>query len=227
MRRNPTPSVRVSQRMKRRALLAAGGAGFVKELRRPGGNVTGVLTRPEVVDKVVELARDAFPKAQRFALLVHDPDPAHKDVVARFTIAAQRFRFEPLIVSVSQPSDLERAFHDMAARKADVLFPANLVFSTSHMREIVDRSLKAKLPLVTSQVEGVATGGVLAYGTRREENYRRAAALVDKILRGASPAELPVEQPGHVALVVNQKTAKAIGVRLPPSVLLRADRVIE
>jgi len=201
--------------------------GFAKSLRRPGGNVTGILTPAEVVEKIVEIGREAMPKAQRFAILVHQPDPAHLTSLNRFRQAARKLQFDPIVVSVAAASELARAFEETLAKKADLLFPSNQVFSSSHLREIGERALKVKLPLLTSYVDFIATAGLAAYGTRREENYRRAAALVDQILRGANPGELPIERPSGWELAVNLKTARAIGVTLPQALLLRATRVIE
>jgi len=130
-------------------------------------------------------------------------------------------------VSVGSVDEPGRAFEEMAGKKVDLLFPANLVFSSSNLREIGERSLKARLPLFTSYVDFIAMAGLAAYGTRREENFRRAAALTHQILRGANPGDLPIEQPSGWELVLNLRTAKAIGVTVPPVILLRADRVIE
>jgi putative ABC transport system substrate-binding protein len=201
--------------------------GFVASLRRPGGNITGIMIYSVLAEKIVEVAREAFPQAQRLAILVHDPDPAHKIALNSFLPSAQRFKFEPLIVRVAVPQDLERAFSEFAERKADILYLPDLAFQTTNRNDIITRSIKARLPLLTGIHDTTAAGGLLSYGTPREENYRRAAMLVDKILRGTKPAELPVEQPDRFTLFVNRKTARAIGANLSPVTMLRADRIID
>jgi len=201
--------------------------GFVASLGRPGGNVTGVVVHSSLSAKITEIAREAFPKARRLAILVHDPDPFHRAHLDYFRQGAQRFKFEPVVVRVAGIEDLDRAFRELAERKAEALFIPNLAFFTSHRSQIIERALKARLPLLGNQNTIPESGGLLSYGTTIEENYRRAAALVDKILRGAKAGELAVEQPERFQLVVNMKTAKAIGVRLSPTTMLRADKVIE
>jgi putative tryptophan/tyrosine transport system substrate-binding protein len=172
--------------------------GFVSSLRRPGGNVTGVIVYSDLAAKVVEITREIFPQMARLALLIHDVDPAHKIVLENFVPSAQRFHFKPQIVRVARAEDLDRAFKEISDQAADALYVPELAFTTSY-----------------------------SYGTGREENFRRAGALVDKILRGAKPGELPVEQPERFLLVVNRKTAKAIGATLSPVTMLRADRFID
>ena len=128
---------------------------------------------------------------------------------------------------VALAADLDRAFSELAAREADVLFLPALTFFTSQRDRLAERALKARLPMLATTRGNAESGGLLSYGTATEENFRRAAALVDKILRGAKPGDLPVEQPERFELVVNLKTAKAIGVTLSPTTMLRANRVIE
>jgi len=201
--------------------------GFVKSLRRPGGNITGILVHLDLNQKMVEITRQALPNARRLAMLIHETDPVHKFFLEPFGPTARQFDFEPLIVRVGGAEEFDRAFRELVERKADVLMLPSLVLIASHLSQLVERALKSKLP-VLGTVNGIAeAGGLLSYGTVAEENYRRAAALVDKILRGANPAEIPVEQPERFQLVVNMKTAKAIGVTLSKVTLLRADRVIE
>jgi putative ABC transport system substrate-binding protein len=200
--------------------------GFVASLQHPGGNVTGILTHL-LSAKMVEIAREALPQAKRLAILVHEIDPAHKAMVDLFVPTARNLKFDPLVVRVARANELGRAFDEMARHKTDALYLAELAFSTSNRRDIVDRSLKARLPLFSTNQETASAGGLLSYGTSREESFRRAAALVDKILRGAKPGDLAVEQPERFELIVNLKTAKAIGVTLSPTTMLRATKVIE
>jgi putative ABC transport system substrate-binding protein len=201
--------------------------GFVANLRRPGGNVTGVLTVLDAGVKLVELVREAMPQAQRLAIVVHETDPAHKLILDVFLPAAKRFKFEALVVRVNSGDDLPRAVTEIAAGRADAIYLPQLAFSASHGRQFAELSRQMRLPLLTAYADVTAAGGLLSYGTTREESYRRAAALVDKILRGAMPAELPVEQPERVELVVNLKTANVLGIKLPPATIQRADRVID
>ena len=201
--------------------------GFVSTLQRPGGNITGVLLYSTMVQKVVEIAREALPAARRLAILIHEADPAHKFELAGFEPAARRFKFEPIVVRITRAEDLDRAFSELAERKADAVISPQLAIFQSNQKRVVALALKAKLPLLSAQDNMIERGGLLSYGTPREENYRRAAALVDKILRGAKPADLPVEQPDRFQLVVNRKTARAIGVTLSPVTILRADRIID
>lgn len=200
--------------------------GFVSSLRRPGGNITGVLVH-NIDDKLVEVAREALPQAQRLAILVHEPDPVHKITLAAFVPATERFKFQPIIVRVKRTEDLALAFEEMLRGKPDALYLPGLVFTLSHYRYLVERALEARLPLLSSREETTEAGALLSYGTSREENFRRAASLVDRILRGANPGDLPVEQPERFHLVINLKTAKAIGVTISQATLLRATKVIE
>lgn len=201
--------------------------GFVSSLRRPGGNITGIMVHSGLGEKIVEMAREAFPQAQRFAIIVDDADRAHKIALDNFVASAPRFNFEPLVVRVSQPQDLERAFGEFANRRADILYLPNLTFMTSNRDQIIRRALNAKLPLLSGIHDTTEAGGLMSYGTAREEHFRRAAILVDKILRGAKPAELPVDHPERFTLVVNGKTARAIGAKLSGVTMLRADRIID
>jgi putative ABC transport system substrate-binding protein len=202
--------------------------GFVASLRRPGGNVTGVVVYPsEMAGKIVEVARQAFPAARRLAILVHTPDPAHKFGLDGFLASAPRLGFEPIVVRVARIVDFDRAFSELAARKADAVYLADVSFNFQNHEQLIERALRARLPLLSDFHEITEKGGLLSYGVPRGDNYRRAAVLVDKILHGAKPADLPVEQPERLQLVVNRKTAKAIGVELSAVTLLRADRTIE
>jgi putative ABC transport system substrate-binding protein len=200
--------------------------GFVSSLRRPGGNVTGV-TLYELDEKLVEIVREALPAARRLAILVHDRDRFHKIVLDVFEASARRFKFEPVVVRIARADELDAAFNELAQLKVHALFVPNLGLLTSLRQQLVERTRKARLPLFGASPGVAEVGGLLGYGTASEENWRRAATLVDKILRGAKAGDLPVEQPERVQLVVNMKTAKAIGVTLSPITVLRADRVIE
>jgi putative tryptophan/tyrosine transport system substrate-binding protein len=201
--------------------------GFVASLRRPGGNVTGVLLHSGMAAKMVEIAREAMPRARRFAILIHETDPVHKLQLEEFTEATRRFALEPLVIRVARSEELAIGLNEAVTQKADMLYLPALAFTLSNYRYVVDRSLKDGLPVLSSYAEITAAGGLLSYGTGREENFIRAAALVDKILRGAKPGDLPVEQPDRFELIVNMKTAKLTGVAVSHTTLLRANKVIE
>lgn len=200
--------------------------GFIASYRRPGSNVTGVLVH-QLEAKTVEIAREILPHARRLAILLHKPDPFSKLAANEFVPAAKRLKFEPVIVEVSRAEELAVAFNEILRQKADALYVPSLVFISAHRDYLVERSLEARLPLLGGNLDLTAAGGLIGYGSERNENFRRAAVLVDKILRGTNPAELPVEQPQKLELVVNLKTAHAIGISFSREFLQRADRVIE
>ena len=132
-----------------------------------------------------------------------------------------------MVARVARAEDFERAFKELTKRKADALYQPNISILSNNRDRIIELALKARLPHFSVNLDTAAAGGLLSYGTSIEENYRRAAALVDKILRGAKPGELPVEQVERIQMIVNLKTAKAVGVKLSPATMLRADKVIE
>lgn len=200
--------------------------GFIASFRRPGGNITGVMVHGAEA-KVVEMAREILPRARRLAILIHKPDPFSRLALEAFVPAAKQLKFEPLVIEVARTEELAVAFNEIVRQKADALYTPPLVFMAAHRDYLAERALEARLPLLSHYVEMTAAGGLLSYGSERNENFRRAAGLVDKILRGANPAELPVEQPQRLELVVNVKTARTIGVDLPREFVQRADRLIQ
>jgi putative ABC transport system substrate-binding protein len=200
---------------------------FVASLGRPGGNITGIVLHPGLEAKILEVIREALPAAQRLGVIIHEPDPFHKVMLESVEPAAKRLKFELTVVRVTQVEDIGRAFMELAARKVDVLSVPSLTFLASNRKRIVELARNARLPLFSTVQQVVEDGGLLAYGTRQAENFRRAAAMVDKILRGTKPGDIAVEQPERFELVVNMKTVKAIGVKLSPTTMLRATRVIE
>ena len=201
--------------------------GFAASLSRPGGNITGVLVYSGLTPKNIEIAREALPKARRLAMLVHEPDPAHRFALTDFDATARAFKFEPIVVRVAGTADLDRAFGELARQKAEILFLPQLAFFTSQRKLLAERAMKARLPLLTTLSESTESGALLSYGTSLDENYRRAAMLVDKVLRGAKPGDLPVLQPERYELIVNRRTAATIGVELAPVTMLRAQRIID
>jgi putative ABC transport system substrate-binding protein len=205
--------------------------GLVGSLARPGGNITGlaVLT-PELISKSLELLKQALPAASRLALLIK-PDTVTDDVLkARLTAAettARALGARLQVVEARSPEDFERAFSEMTRARADALtVTATPVFDNAR-RRLVDLAARHRLPTVYSFRFYVDDGGLMSYGPDIFDLYRRAAGYVDRILKGARPGDLPVEQPTKFDLAVNLKTARALGLTLPPSFLLRADQVIE
>lgn len=201
--------------------------GFVSSLRRPGSNVTGVLVYSDLTPKLAELAREAFPEKRNLALLVNDADPAHVFVLGTFEASARRLKFEPQVVRVTRVDDFPLAFAELARLKSDVVIVPLLSLFTGNSRLLAQQAIAARLPLLASQSFIAEDGGLMSYGTLVEENYRRAAVLVDKILRGAKPGDIPVDQPERFHLIVNRRTAKTIGAKLSQGTMARADRIID
>jgi ABC-type uncharacterized transport system substrate-binding protein len=201
------------------------GDGLVASLAHPGGNITGTtFLGPELVPKRLELLKEAIPNASRFAVLSHAQsfsEPTMRDMLAR-KHGVQLQRFE-----VRTVTELDDAFLAIHAARADalILFPSLMLFPARE--RIVDLAAKHRLPTMYISREFVQLGGFIAYGINFPNTFRRAAAYVDQILKGAKPADLPVEQPTKFELVINLKTAKALGLTIPPSLLSRADEVIE
>jgi putative tryptophan/tyrosine transport system substrate-binding protein len=203
------------------------GQGFVASLQRPGGNITGVLTHIDLSAKLVEVVREALPTVRRLGILVHDLDPAQRLSLKLFEPAALRHQFEPIVVRVTRVEDLERAFKEFAERKTEAIVVENASFQVTSRQDIIKSALDARLPIFSTSNLIAESGGVLGYSTLTEESWRRAATLVHRILRGARPAELPVEQPERFVMVVNRKAARAIGIELSRVTILRADRLID
>lgn len=160
-------------------------------------------------------------------VLVHDADPFHSRVITAVEPSARRVQLEPHVVNVPDSAGFDRAFDEIAPRNADVIVVPNLAFFNAHRRQLAERSVKARVALIALEANYARQGALLVYGYQQIEGYRRAAALVDKILKGAKPGDLAVEQPDRFELIINRKTAKLIGVELSQVTMLRADRVID
>jgi putative ABC transport system substrate-binding protein len=205
-------------------------SGLVTSLARPGGNVTGLSNlAPELVAKWLELLKQALPGVIRVAALWQPGilgERTEKDMLTRAEVAAQALGVRLQIVEARGPADLDRAFSDMTRARAGALtvLPSNM-FLREH-RRLVDLAAKHRLPAVYTVKEYVDAGGLMAYGPNLADVFRRAATYVDKILKGANPGDLPVEQPTKFDFVINLKIAKALGLTIPPSLLGRADEVI-
>jgi len=199
--------------------------GFVASLARPGGNITGISSlNPELSGKRLELLKEAFPKVSRVAVLREAVGSASS---LRVTMEAARVLGVQLqILELRDPNELDSAFAAMTRERAGALDVLPGLMITGYMRQIVDLAGKARLPAILPDGQFVESGGLMSYGPSLPEMYRRAATYVDKILKGRTPADLPVEQPMKFEFIINLKAAKQIGVTIPPNVLVRADRVI-
>jgi putative tryptophan/tyrosine transport system substrate-binding protein len=201
--------------------------GFVSSLARPGGNITGVLYASEgqLVSKRLELIREAIPRAARFAVLsTSESDSSDQLHAAQKAASALGVK---LVVVEAQGADYDRAFARMAAERADALFVVSSSILNRDRKLIIEGAAQYRLPAMYEWREQVEVGGLMSYGSSLVGLSRRVAAYVDRILKGAKPADLPVEQPTKFELVINLKTAKALGLTIPPSLLARADQVIE
>ena len=204
------------------------GSGFVKSLARPGGNITGLsLATSDFSPKHLELLMTVVPKLSRVAVLVSPDNSAHPGVLKSIQAAAQKLGVQVLPVSARTPEDIERGFAVMKREHAEAVIVAADAFFVLQRRQIVELALKHRLASMAPNREYAAAGGLMSYGQNVADFYRRAATFVDKILKGAKPGELPIEQPAIFELVINRKTAKTLGISLPQELLLRADRVIE
>jgi putative ABC transport system substrate-binding protein len=203
------------------------GAGIVKSLSRPGGNITGLtLDAPGLAGKRVEMLKESFPKLSRIALLYHRQSPSWKIFMAESEQAARQLKVQLQPVGVAAIDELDNAFSTMIKDRAEavVKFPSGIL--TSHRKRIVELVAKSRLPAMYEDSVIVDDGGLMSYGPDITDLYRRSSIFVDKILKGAKPTDLPVEQPMKFEFVVNLKSAKQIGLTIPPNVLVRADRVI-
>jgi putative ABC transport system substrate-binding protein len=202
--------------------------GLVASLARPGGNITGVtFVADELAGKRLELLREAAPRASRVAFLWN---PDHPDPEFRETQRAARTLGVQLIpLEVRRPADFDAAFQTATAEpeRAQAVLAISSRLMTLHRQRIADFAARNRLPLIGGWGPWAEVGGLMSYGPNLNEVVRRAATYVDKILKGARPGDLPVEQPTKFELVVNLRTAKALGLTIPPSVLIRADQVIE
>jgi len=206
------------------------GTGLVANLARPGGNITGLsaLAGPEIVGKQLELLKATLPQVSRIAILRNPGNPTHAIWLRQAEIAARSLTIQVQTLEARGPDEFGRAFKAMTTEGVGaVLILTDGMFS-NHMIRIADLAMKSRLPAMGPRNMVDAGAGILmSYGPIGPELFRRAATYVDKILKGAKPGDLPVEQPTKFELVINLKTAKALGLPIPPSLLLRADQVIE
>ena len=202
--------------------------GFVASLARPGGNVTGfAFLLPELSGKRLQLLKDAIPRLSRVAVLWNAANPYKAFDLKEVQAVAEALNVAVRTLPVRGPDDFAHAFEAAIASGAGGLITLDDPFTIGHRTRIVSLALKYRLPALYGVRPFADAGGLMSYGPDRFDQNRRAATYVDKILRGAKPADLPVEQPTKFELVINLKTAKALGLTIPPSVLGRADQVIE
>jgi putative ABC transport system substrate-binding protein len=204
------------------------GTGVVSGLARPGGNVTGLSTiNAELVGKRLGLLKEAMPGIARIAVVQNMSNPTLVTQRKLIEVAARSLGFQPQFLDVRTPEDLGRAFDTAIKQHADAVHVGSDSLTQTNRRRIVDLSAKHRLPSIYSSRDFVDAGGLMAYGVSYPAAYRRAATYVDKILKGANPGDLPVEQSTNFEFVINLKTAKALGLTIPQSLLGRADEVIQ
>ena len=201
--------------------------GLVTSLSRPGGNVTGVMTVAEnsLASKRLELLKEAVPKAARIAVLASG-SLSSSSQLKEAQKAAMTLRVTLVPVEI-RGTDYDRAFSTIVAERADAIFVLMGPSLVRDRHQIGERAVRHRLPAISGNPELVEVGGLMSYGGSTRDSSRRAAVYVDKILKGAKPSDMPVEQPSKFELLINLKTAKALGLTIPPSLLLRADQVIE
>jgi putative ABC transport system substrate-binding protein len=205
--------------------------GLVASLARPGGNLTGLLgyTGPELEGKQLDLLKEAVPRISRVAVL-HRTPPAGRSFAEDFkgmVAAAQALRVTLLPVLVDTPDQFPAAFATMTQGRVDALYVGPIGVYWAHRELILEYVAKNRLPTMFAAKDWVAEGALMSYATDSDDLFRRAAGYVDKILRGARPGDMPIEQPTKFELVINAKTAKTLGLTIPPAVLARADEVIQ
>jgi len=203
------------------------GNGFVASLARPGGNITGMSSlAPEISGKQLELLKEIVPKLSRVAVLRTSTNPGNAQALKEMERAAGAFGVKLQFLDVLNPKDIETAFRAASQDRADAVLVLASAVAAAHRTQTVDLAEKSRLPVIYFRSDFVEGGGLMSYGASYTDLDRRAATYVDKILKGAKPADLPVEQPKKFEFIINLKAAKQIGLTIPPNVLARADRVI-
>ncbi|HEU4340589.1 MAG TPA: ABC transporter substrate-binding protein [Candidatus Binatia bacterium] len=203
------------------------GSGFVASLARPGGNITGLSSlSPEMSGKQLELLKEVIPRLSRVAVLGNSNEPANGQALREMQLAAGVIKVQLQYLDVLSPQDLETVFRAATKGRAEAVLTLPNPVANIHRTQIADLAVKSRLPAIYWRSDLVEAGGLMSYGVSFTDLDRRAATYVDKILKGAKPADLPVQQPTKFELVINLKAAKQIGLTIPPNVLARADRVI-
>ena len=204
------------------------GSGFVKSLARPGTNLTGLSNLTlDISAKNLEIMLSLVPRLSQVAVLVNPANSAHAAILKSTRTAAQKLNIQVLPAEARTAQEIERAFSVMARERAGAVIIAIDAFFIQQGRQIANLAAKHRLPSMSGSREYVEAGGLMSYGQNLADNFRRAATYVDKILKGAKPGDLPVEQPTTFELFISRKAAKALGITIPQSILVRADKVIE
>ena len=203
------------------------GSGLVASLAHPGGNITGLsLMMTDLTAKRLQLLKEAIPRAARVAILWNPDTPPHRNVIQELKAVAPSLSIELTFVSVRRPEEFDAAFSAASRVRARALYVIEDPFFLVHRPTLLKLASKARLPAMYGLRQFVDAGGLISYGANASDLFRRSAGYVDRILKGAKPADLPIEQPTKFELVVNLKTARALGITMPESILLRADEVI-
>jgi putative ABC transport system substrate-binding protein len=205
------------------------GLGLVASLPRPSGNVTGLSfsVGTEIAGKWLELLKETVPKVRRVAVLSNPTNPSHALAIETVTVAARAVGVQLQLLEARGPDQFDNAFAAMARERAEALLVVLDPFFSFHRSRLSALAAKSRIPAMYGSREHPEAGGLVSYGANFRHNFHRSATYVDKILKGAKPADLPIEQPVRFELVINLKTAKLLGLTIPPSLLLRADQVIE
>ena len=205
------------------------GLGLIASLARPGGNVTGLSysVGPEIAGKGLELLKEIVPKVRRVAILASPTNPIHPLVTRDLKVTARSLGVQLQLLEARGPDEFDGTFAAMTKERAGALLVVSDTMFIFHRTRLADLAARSRLPAAYGTRVSVEAGGLMSYGPSFLDLHRRAATYVDKILKGAKPAELPVERPTEFELVINLKTAKALGLTIPPSLLARADQIIE
>jgi putative tryptophan/tyrosine transport system substrate-binding protein len=204
------------------------GSGFVASLSRPGGRITGLSSlSPEISGKQLELLNEIVPKLQRVTVFGSSTEPGNAQMVQATELASAAYGVRLLYIDINDSRDIETAFRSASKGRADAVLALTNPITFAHRSRVISAAIKSRLPVTYYSPEFVEDGGLMTYSVSFTDLFRRAATYVDKILKGAEPANLPVEQPTKFELVINLKAAKQIGLTVPPQVLARADRVIK
>ena len=204
------------------------GDGFVATLGRPGGNMTGLaITAADLGPKHLELLKTAVPRLSRVAVLVNSANPSHPPQLMRLMASAQKIGIQVVLAEASTAPEIEHEFAMMARERAQavIVLPDTIFLGESQL--LAAQALKRRFPSISALREVTEAGGLLSYGSNLLDNYRRAATYVDKILKGAKPGDLPFEQPTRYSLVINAKTAKILGLTIPPALLQQAEEIVQ
>jgi putative ABC transport system substrate-binding protein len=204
------------------------GSGFVKSLAHPGGNITGISNlNVDVSPKLLEMLLSMVPKLSRVTVLINPDNPTNVMILKSVQAVAQERNVKILPALARTPQEIENAFAVMTQQNAGTVIVGRDAIFNQQARQIAQLAAKHRLPSIAAIREYAEAGGLMSYGANNADLYRRAATYVDKIFKGAKPADLPVEQPTTFELIINRRTAKALGLTVPQELLLRADKVIE